>query len=598
MKQTKHHHLKTPKVKSQILRTFFVAATLPILLFGIFSIIHVRRQMEKHYNSQVEADGTRVNSILFDVTTSLYSSSESIVSNHKCMDLFGSDYNDEDDIQDYNDINNSLAAFRGNRAAISDIRIYTNDPYIPVSDYITPLDDFSDEDWYQAIGKDHWGTWSCLKDIDRFGNDKYELTLIRRIGVISSEYTAYLVIRLDSNYLKNRLEQSDYQISASLDDLPVFYSSDASLIEQPMTMPKDFDGNFYRYTGSLTIGEKRTLSNILTFRPYKTNNLFFIRISDFSAYESINQMTWLYILIILFATLVPGTVMILFSSYFSNRVTTLKRAMHQARLGDYNIIDTFNGDDELGETFEDLKATVQMIHEKESRYYEAQLNEQQLVNRQQQMEFKMLASQINPHFLYNTLETIRMQALSNGNRDVATSIKLLGKSMHYVLENTGTSFTTLTNELDYVKTYLAIQKLRFGNRVNATIEIANGLNTDDYKILPLLLQPIVENAIVHGLESVAENGYITISVDAKEPDLILTVTDNGPGMDEHTLNDLKQQIANHDPDSTKSIGLYNINQRIQLMYGEEFGLTLESSPDHGTTVVVTLPLNASEQNLS
>lgn len=125
--------------------------------------------------------------------------------------------------------------------------------------------------------------------------------------------------------------------------------------------------------------------------------------------------------------------------------------MHRASLGDYNIIEQFRGDDELSDTFKDLKLTVDAIHDKEAQFYEARIREQQLVNRQQQMEFEMLASQINPHFLYNTLETIRMQALSCGNRNVATSIKLLGKSMRYVLDNTGTSFTTLTKELEYIK---------------------------------------------------------------------------------------------------------------------------------------------------
>lgn len=594
MKPNNHRIFKAPKVKQQILRIFFIAAILPILVFGIFSVVHVRKQMSKHYYSQVKADGLRVNSILFDVTTSLYTSSESITTNKKCLTLFGSDYSSDADLQNYNDINTSLDTLRENTAAISSICIYTNNPAIPNSDYISYLPSYKGTEWYEIIGSDGWSTWTCLNSTDRLGNNKYELTLIRRIGVTSPIYTAYLVIRLDNNYLKNRIEQGGYQITAALDDLPAFYSSDGSLIQKSMTMPEDFNGQFYKYTGRLTIKGKESLTNILTFRPYKTDNLFFISVSDFSAYESINHMTWLYIFIILIATIVPGSVIILFSSYFSNRITTLKRAMHQARLGDYNIIDNFSGDDELGDTFEDLKATVQMIHDKEAKYYEAQLNEQQLINRQQQMEFKMLASQINPHFLYNTLETIRMQALANGNRDVATSIKLLGKSMHYVLENTGTSFTTLTKELDYVETYLSIQKLRFGNRVNAVFQIEEGLDTDNYKILPLLLQPIVENAIVHGLESVQENGYILISVATAEPNLIITISDNGPGMDAETLATLQKNIANHDPNDTKSIGLYNINQRIHLLYGEEYGLEIESSPE-GTTVVLTLPLT--ETNL-
>ena len=133
-------------------------------------------------------------------------------------------------------------------------------------------------------------------------------------------------------------------------------------------------------------------------------------------------------------------------------------------LTNYNIIELIPRLSQLSDTFKDLKLTVDAIHDKEAQFYEARIREQQLVNRQQQMEFEMLASQINPHFLYNTLETIRMQALSCGNRNVATSIKLLGKSMRYVLDNTGTSFTTLTKELEYIKTYLSIQQLRFGER--------------------------------------------------------------------------------------------------------------------------------------
>lgn len=263
--------------------------------------------------------------------------------------------------------------------------------------------------------------------------------------------------------------------------------------------------------------------------------------------------------------------------------------MHQASIGEYNIIDQFKGDDELTETFEDLRSTVELIHQKDALYYQSQLKEQQLVNQQQQMEFKMLSSQINPHFLYNTLETIRMQALASGNRDVATSIKLLGKSMRYVLENTGTNFTTLTNELSYIKTYLSIQKLRFGDRVNSEIIIDETLDTDRIKILPLLLQPIVENGIIHGLERVNSHGLIRIQISAEESDLFITISDNGAGMDEETLNALREKILHHDPEDTKSIGLYNINQRVHLYYGDDYYMSIDSTVSDGTIVTLKLP---------
>lgn len=578
-----------PNVKNQILRIFLLAGIIPILLFGIFSILYVQNQMDQHYRSLVKADGLRINSVLFDITTTIYSSSETLTDNSICQNLFGQQSSLSDaNLASLKNIDSTIHTYRENTAAISMIHLYTNNPNISDTDYISYLPNYDDMEWHTAIG-DHWGTWTCLTNEDIHGNTFQELSLVRRIGIVSNKYTAYLVIHLDNNYLRNRIKQSDNQIAISVDDTTLFYSSDTSLLLTQMIVPDDFDGSFYKYTGPVSMQNQDVLTNIVTFRPYKTDNLFFIQTCNTSAYHSINQMLILYTIIIMIAIIVPCLLVHWFSSYFSARVTALKSAMHQTRLGDYNILDQFKGDDELSATFDDLKATVELIHEKEACFYQAQIKEQQLVNRQQQMEFEMLASQINPHFLYNTLETIRMQALTKGNRDVATSIKLLGKSMHYVLENTGTSSNTLTKELEYIRTYLAIQQLRFGDRVNAVFEIEETLDTDSCKILPLLLQPIVENAIIHGLENINEHGSIQIAVHTQDENLYITITDNGIGMDAASLEMLNQRILKRDPNDTRSIGLYNINQRIKLFYGTDYSMKIISNMEQGTSVTLKLP---------
>ena len=182
-----------------------------------------------------------------------------------------------------------------------------------------------------------------------------------------------------------------------------------------------------------------------------------------------------------------------------------------------------------------------------------------------------------------------MQAITSKNREVATSIKLLGKSMHYVLENTGTDQTTLAKELEYVEIYLSIQKLRFGDRVNYSFHIAEDFHPEQYNILPLLLQPVVENAITHGLESTSQTGYIEISIKENKQCLHITVTDNGDGIDEETLLTLTKRINSPSLSSSSSIGLYNINQRIKLMYGEKYGLHINSTLHKGATVELVLP---------
>lgn len=578
------------KITGQILSVFFVCAFLPIMLLGLFAAGQAKNQLAGQYESFVTEDGIRVRSILFDITTSIYTASETLLSGDNCMHLFASRDPMSEYGQTYRQIEAALDSLIQHNAAVSSVHLYTDNPAIPDGSYITSMPaGYAGEDWHEAIGSTHWQTWTSLSTDSRDFQDPSQLTLIRRIPIATQNYTAYLVIRLDSNYLKNRIGENRYLILISLKDAPVLYASDHYWLQRQLPSPDGGSLSAASYCGPVSIDDKNTLSSICTLTAYKTDSLFYIEVADPAAYGNIRRIVFLYLFILLLAIVAPSMIVWIFSRYLSSRITTLKTAMHQASLGDYNIIDHFQGSDELQETFQDLKQTVKLIHEKEARYYEEQLARQQLINRQQQMEFKMLASQINPHFLYNTLETIRMQALTSHNRDIARSIKLLGKSMHYVLENTTTEFTTLGRELDYIRTYLEIQKLRFGDRISFSITVQEYTPPlTEFPIFPLLLQPIVENAFLHGLKDVESGGHISIRAERAEDFLYLSVKDNGTGMARKHLEDLLVQIHHTDSSST-SIGLHNIYQRIRLCYREQAALTMESSPGEGTTVTLKLP---------
>lgn len=199
----------------------------------------------------------------------------------------------------------------------------------------------------------------------------------------------------------------------------------------------------------------------------------------------------------------------------------------------------------------------------------------------------MLASQINPHFLYNTLETIRMKAFTAGDREAAGAIKMLGKSLRYVLDNTGTVVTTLEKELEHVENYLAIQKLRFGEKFNSFFEVEEDVEAEKLSIIPLILQPIVENALLHGLEEVESGGEIRIHLYIREEFFFMDVEDNGCGMKEEALEELRRNIDVKDFGRSKSIGLYNINQRLNLHYGGSRNMRIYSEEGKGTTVRLT-----------
>ncbi len=335
--------------------------------------------------------------------------------------------------------------------------------------------------------------------------------------------------------------------------------------------------------------QSEQLVEISTLTPIGSRDNIYIFTIDEGALPSSNRITLTCIAIVVFSLLATVCMVVVFSNIFSSRIDVLRREMHKVSQGDFNIIDDFNGNDELVDLFTDLKRMIESITQMDAEIYDARIAQQKLINHQQEIQFEMLASQINPHFLYNTLETIRMKAHSAGDKEVANAIKLLGKSMRHVLEMGGRP-VSLCSELEYIRIYLEIQKLRFTNRLDYEIVVDDDIDTTRYLILPLLLQPIVENAILHGLANKISGGFIRIGIRREQETLFLSVSDNGEGMPPAALAELVSRMkTERGPVTGGSIGLYNIYQRIVLYYGDAYGIEIQSEPDNGTCVTACLP---------
>ena len=243
---------------------------------------------------------------------------------------------------------------------------------------------------------------------------------------------------------------------------------------------------------------------------------------------------------------------------------------------------------------------VEPIREAMERYaaFRTRENSAQIFNKQ--TELTALQSQINPHFLYNTLECIRGQALMDDNLEIARMVEALGAFFRYSISRKG-NLVTLKDELDNIDNYMLIQKYRFGNRFSMEV-IIDEEDEEAYNCLipRLIIQPIVENAIFHGLEERLEGGRVTIEVIVTEKTLIITVSDNGKGIDREQLEKLNAKIRSRDtnPEDGEArdqrntgIALPNIHKRIQLLFGEEYGVDIYSTPGQGTDVEVTIPVN-------
>ena len=212
-------------------------------------------------------------------------------------------------------------------------------------------------------------------------------------------------------------------------------------------------------------------------------------------------------------------------------------------------------------------------------------------------EYRALQNQINPHFLYNTLEAIRSDALCEGADNVANITEALATFFRYTISNVN-SLVTLEAELSNSETYFTIQKYRFGDKVELRISIDDeNLKIMESQIPKLTLQPIIENSIMHGIEPKLGGGTIDIEIEAVDERLIIRITDDGIGMEENVLSRLKERLDDRDdrgiaPDLSveSSIGLFNVNSRIKLEFGEIFGLRIKSIKNFGTSVEIVLPL--------
>jgi two-component system sensor histidine kinase YesM len=217
-----------------------------------------------------------------------------------------------------------------------------------------------------------------------------------------------------------------------------------------------------------------------------------------------------------------------------------------------------------------------------TRLYEAELIKKQ-------SELAYLQSQINPHFLYNTLESIKGVAVDAGAEKVFHMATALGQIFRYCVK--GAEVVPLEEELDIIKSYLYIQKMRFENRLIAVYDIAEDILK--CKVPKMILQPIVENAIHHGIEPSMGENHLWIRGNLLGNRMVIHIKDDGVGMDEATLESVRNDISEarvSTGHSYNSIGLLNVNNRITLSYGPEYGLQIDSALKEGTEVVLTLPL--------
>ena len=447
--------------------------------------------------------------------------------------------------------------------------------------------DFRGQPWYKAAkkdaGKNQVFSFNLLNQYVDYG----QTTLTYAKGIpdpISGRYLGAVLFIVDIAKIRSLIAPylSNQQSTILITDASgrIIYHQDERLINKLivnqfyMNNILSNQNGFYQYDtqNGNSVGLFFTSSQLSRWRTVEllSLNLFFKPINQLRLSTSALMLLSMYFLV--FVTMV-------FSYQITRPIRDLTRAV--SSFGD-NLEFSINirSRDEIGRLSKSFKNMAERIKLLINNVYTAQI-------KQKEAELNALQSKINPHFLYNTLEMLANMADDDANVKIASASRSLGKILHYSLrfEN---EMATVREELQYVNHYLHIQQMRFNNRFEVVYDLTPAVL--DFPILKLVIQPLLENSVYHGLEPRRGKGVLLISGERTPTGIILRIIDNGIGISNETLQTINESLLSgingfsQEPGGNRGFALMNIHSRIQLKYGPKSGLMIESAKNKGTTV--------------
>lgn len=410
------------------------------------------------------------------------------------------------------------------------------------------------------------------------------LSLIEGIHYINTDFFKAEdlgIIKLDLDCaklfapIKNQIEESyPYDILVLDQEDQLVYASDETMIDR--TQAISFE--------ELNSGEMVIQDNTMygdTIDAYGFKVIFLFEGDTFVGKQNELQKS-IRTIVLMFIGLIAVTAY-LFTRSFSKRVGCLVNKIKAVEEGNFTVTEEITGWDEIAVLDKQFNRMLKCLEVLIQKNYIQQLEKKET-------ELRNLQLQINPHFLYNTLETISSMAAVKQNFHICDICEKLGAIFRYSLGRNYGEFVTVEQELKHTQNYIFIQKARFGDKFKVCYNVDANLMKN--QILRFILQPLVENAIVHGLSMNQSNGNLEISIKKENALIVVKIEDDGVGMTQEQIKYLDDYINDseiHSKDGSKSIGVKNVNQRIKLACGSDYGITIQSKLNHGSCFTIRLP---------
>lgn len=314
-------------------------------------------------------------------------------------------------------------------------------------------------------------------------------------------------------------------------------------------------------------------------------------ISEETMLTTVNKSKLFIFLLACINFLAPTIIIVIISRSFLIRLQRILRHVKRMEKQNFELIDDQEFEDEIGQLTSEFNRMTKKIKDLINDVLLVNIQNKDLEIKRNRAQLSALQSQINPHFLFNALETIRMRSLMKEEKETAKIIHNMAKIFRNSL-TWGRDFVPIRDEINLIISFLEIQRYRFGDKLDYEIHVDE--STEEYKIPNMAILPFIENASIHGIEPLKENGKINLSISLKDNLLTCVIKDNGVGMTEGKRKQLLASLKNEE-DIGENVGIKNVYYRLNLYYPDQFHFNIVSHLDYGTIITIQLPLQIDSQ---
>lgn len=581
-------------IRSKLLLIYLICVLVPMIVTNSIFYITIRNSEEKEQRINMEHSIDRVKYNLGAVFDDCV-----LVSDHLYRDLTLNEFITKryDNLLTYYDryiylLQNNVIKYYYRSQHVYQVTIFTDNNTISDSDnFIKLTPQIRNSEWYKQF-KDNKEAMiiSVFYDKDKkysINNMARTISIIRKLDNFDKTHENILRIDIDYNIILNDIFNEKME-----DNLYICNKDFVLFSNQKSGVGAD------EFDSINSINEENVkLNDFYKFKALNEKWNIIITEKDVNPFSKITEKKELFIGLVILNLLLPTIIIALISHSIGNRITLLNIYLRKVENEEFSTIDEYgHGKDEIGNLIRSYNLMVLRIKELIEVVFKRDAEKQRLELAKKQAELKALQSQVNPHFMFNTLESIRMRSLIKGEDETAEIIENLSALLRKTI-NWGEDYITIEDELLFVENYLQIQKYRFGDKLSFDFYVTEKCKS--IRIPKLSILSFVENACVHGIEEVSHNASINIAIFKYDNNLIIEISDTGIGMDEGKLNSIREKLNNAEIDTlnnSKSTGVLNTYMRLQMYCNNSMKFEIDSKLREGTEVTMQICLDELKLN--